>query len=106
MGIYEFESHSIIIERDVYTHPESVLIGSMKIGKGCFIGAGAILHADFGEIVVGNHSNVQENFTIHVNPGHRVLTKENVKIGHGPISLLLTIFPIYHPKKNICIIEK
>lgn len=91
MGIYEFEAHSPIIGKDGYIHPESVLIGSVKIGKGCFIGAGAILRGDFGEIIVGNKSNVQENCVIHVSPGRRVWIEENVTIGHGAILHDVTI---------------
>jgi len=85
MSIYEFEGHSPLIDTDAYIHPEAVLIGSVTIGKGCFIGAGAVLRADFGQINVGNRSNVQENCVIHVSPGKMVWIRENVIIGHGAI---------------------
>ena len=85
MSIYEFEGHSPLIDTDAYIDPEAVLIGSVTIGRGCFVGAGAVLRADFGEIIVGNHSNVQENCVIHVSPGKKVWIQENVTIGHGAI---------------------
>lgn len=85
MGIYEFEGHSPEVSPDSYLHPEAILIGSVRVGRGCFVGAGAVLRADFGEIIIGDGSNVQENCVIHVSPGRKVWIQENVIIGHGAI---------------------
>jgi phenylacetic acid degradation protein len=57
----------------------------VNIGEKCFVGAVAVLRADYGSIVIGNGSNVQENCVIHAQPGTTAAIEENVDIGHGTI---------------------
>jgi phenylacetic acid degradation protein len=83
--MYEFEENRPEVGDGTYVHPEAVLIGSVRIGRGCYIGAGAVLRADFGEIVIGNGSNVQECAVIHVSPGQRVFIEDDVVIAHSAI---------------------
>jgi carbonic anhydrase/acetyltransferase-like protein (isoleucine patch superfamily) len=50
-----------------------------------YIGPGAAIRGDWGEIVISDGCNVQENCTIHMFPGTKVLLKEDAHIGHGAI---------------------
>ena len=83
MSIYAFEDLEPAVAPDAYVHPEAVVIGDVQIGSKCFIGAGAVLRADFGKIIIGDGSNVQENCVIHVTPGLEVRLEKNVVIAHG-----------------------
>ncbi len=83
MSLYAFEGFEPQVATDAYVHPEAVLIGDVHIGSKCFIGAGAVLRADFGKIVVGDGSNVQENCVLHVTPGLEIQIEKNVVIAHG-----------------------
>ena len=59
------------------------VIGDVEIGEGSSVWPGAIVRADMGKIVIGNHTNVQDNSVVHgdadvqigdyVTIGHRVL---------------------------------
>ena len=89
MPIYEFEGNRPQIDEEAYVHPEAVLIGSVKIGRKCFIGAGAVLRADFGRIIVGEGSTVQENCVIHT--AEETLIADNVVVAHGSILHDVTI---------------
>ncbi|MDY6851284.1 MAG: gamma carbonic anhydrase family protein [Thermodesulfobacteriota bacterium] len=84
-SIYEFEGHCPQIGEGTYIHPEAVLIGSVKIGRGCMICAGAVLRADFAPITIGHGSNVQDNSIIHVGYEEGVVLQDNVLVGHGVI---------------------
>jgi phenylacetic acid degradation protein len=85
MAVYEFEGNRPAVHREAYVHPGAVLIGDVAVGSKCFIGAGAVLRADFGKIRVGDGSNVQENCVIHVSPGLEVLIEDGVVIAHGAV---------------------
>jgi carbonic anhydrase/acetyltransferase-like protein (isoleucine patch superfamily) len=83
--IYEFDGYIPVIDESAFIHPQASVIGNVIIGKNVFVGAGACIRADFGEIIIKDGANVQENCTIHMFPGVTVLLNENAHIGHGAI---------------------
>ena len=85
MPIYEFEKKIPKIAKTSYVHPEAVIIGDVKIGDHCFIAAGAVLRGDFGKIMIGSGTSVQENCTIHVTEGKTVSIHHHVIVAHGAI---------------------
>lgn len=85
MPIYEFEGRRPVIPADTFVHPQAVIIGDVEIGSNCFIGPGAVLRGDFGKIIVGGGSNIQDNCVIHCDPGAIAILEENVLVGHGAI---------------------
>jgi carbonic anhydrase/acetyltransferase-like protein (isoleucine patch superfamily) len=62
-----------------------VVTGNVIVGKGCYIGPGAAIRGDWGQIIIEDGCNVQENCTIHMFPGVTVLLKEGAHIGHGAV---------------------
>ncbi len=85
MAIYEFEGKRPHIAASAFVHPEAVLIGGVTIGEGCYVGAGAVLRGDWGDIVIGPGSNVQENCVFHSRPDETVTLGPNSHVGHGAI---------------------
>jgi len=85
MPIYEFEGKQPVIAPDAFVYPEATIIGDVKIGSGCYIAPGARLRGDWGSIVVGARSNIQENCIIHSAPGVTTILGEKSHIGHGAI---------------------
>ena len=83
--IYSFKGIIPVIDPSSFVHPEAVVTGNVIIGKKCYIGPGAALRGDWGEIVIEDGCNVQENCTIHMFPGVKVLLKKGAHIGHGAI---------------------
>lgn len=57
----------------------------MIIGENVYIGPGAAIRGDWGQIIIEDGCNVQENCTIHMFPGTTVLLKKGAHIGHGAI---------------------
>ena len=59
------------------------VIGDVEIGEGSSVWPGAVVRADMGRIVIGSHTNVQDNSVVHgdadveigdyVTIGHKVL---------------------------------
>lgn len=83
--IYQFKNHKPVIHETAFVHPQAAVTGNVIIGAHCYIGPGAALRGDWGQIILEDGCNVQENCTIHMFPGVRVLLKEGAHIGHGAI---------------------
>jgi len=83
--IYEFNGYRPVIHESSFVHPLAAVTGNVVIGKNVYIAPGAAIRGDWGEIVIGDGCNVQENCTIHMFPGLTVLLQEAAHIGHGAI---------------------
>lgn len=83
MAIYQFEGRTPILGRDTYVHPSADVIGAVTIGDGCWIGPGARLRGDYGSIMVGNGTSIEENCVIHARPDQSTRIGNNVTVGHG-----------------------
>src|SRR5207244_9604503 len=68
-----------------FVHPLAAVTGHVTIGKNVYIGPGAALRGDWGEIIIEDGCNVQENCTIHMFPGITVRLMEGAHIGHGAV---------------------
>jgi phenylacetic acid degradation protein len=83
--ICSFKGFIPVIDETTFIHPLAAVTGNVIIGKNCYIGPGAALRGDWGQIIIEDGCNVQENCTIHMFPGIAVILKELAHIGHGAI---------------------
>lgn len=83
--IYEFNGFIPVVDESSFVHPQAAVTGNVIIGKNVYIGPGAALRGDWGQIIIEDGCNVQENCTIHMFPGTTVLLKKSAHIGHGAI---------------------
>lgn len=84
-NIFEFNGYKPVIDRSAFIHPNATVTGNVIIGKEVYIGPGAAIRGDWGQIIIEDGCNVQENCTIHMFPGTTVLLKESAHVGHGAI---------------------
>jgi len=83
--IYQFNSFIPVVHQSSFIHPQAAVTGNVIIGKDVYVGPGAAIRGDWGQIIIEDGCNVQENCTIHMFPGVTVLLKEGAHIGHGAI---------------------
>ncbi|MBI3135232.1 MAG: transferase hexapeptide repeat family protein [Bacteroidetes bacterium] len=83
--IYSFNGFIPVVHESSFVHPQAVVTGNVIIGRDVYIGPGAALRGDWGQIIVEDGCNVQENCTIHMFPGTTVTLKKSAHIGHGAI---------------------
>lgn len=83
--IYEFKGFKPVIHKSAYIHKTATVIGNVHIGKNVYVGPGAAIRGDWGEIVIEDGCNVQENCVIHMFPGVTIRLEESAHIGHGAI---------------------
>lgn len=85
MAIYKFKNHIPTVHPSSFVHPQAAVTGNVIIGKNCYIGPGAAIRGDWGEIILENGVNVQENCTVHMFPGKSIRLKHSAHVGHGAI---------------------
>lgn len=83
--ICQFKEHIPVIHETAFIHPQAVVTGNVIIGKHVYVGPGAAIRGDWGQIIIEDGCNVQENCTIHMFPGVTVYLKASAHIGHGAI---------------------
>ena len=83
--IYEFNGYRPVIHPSSFIHKEATIIGNVIIGKNVYIGPGASLRGDWGQITIKDGCNIQDNCIVHIFPGKDVVLEENAHIGHGAI---------------------
>ena len=83
--IYSFKGHIPVVHESSFVHPLAAVTGNVIIGKNCYIGPGAAIRGDWGEIILEDGVNVQENCTVHMFPGKSITLKEGAHVGHGAI---------------------
>ncbi len=83
--IYQFKSFIPVVHESAFIHPMASVTGNVIIGKDVYVGPGACIRGDWGQIIIEDGCNVQENCTIHMFPGVTVLLKEGAHIGHGAV---------------------
>jgi phenylacetic acid degradation protein len=85
MAIYQFKGFTPVIHPSSFIHPQASVTGNVIIGKDCYIGPSAAIRGDWGEIILEDGVNVQENCTIHMFPGKSITLKTGAHVGHGAV---------------------
>lgn len=83
--VYSFKGYIPVVHESSFVHPLAAVTGNVIIGKNCYIGPGAAIRGDWGQIILEDGVNVQENCTVHMFPGKSIVLKTGAHIGHGAI---------------------
>jgi carbonic anhydrase/acetyltransferase-like protein (isoleucine patch superfamily) len=73
------------IDPAAYTAPTSVVLGDVRLGPGASVWYHAVLRGDCESIRVGAGSNVQDNCTVHADPGFPAEVGAGVTVGHNAV---------------------
>ncbi|MFJ4715217.1 gamma carbonic anhydrase family protein [Streptomyces sp. NPDC088785] len=80
-----FGDHEPTLDQEAFAAPMATLIGDVTLRAGASVWYGAVLRAEFEPIVLGTDSNVQDNCTVHVDPGFPVTIGARVSVGHNAV---------------------
>ena len=83
--LYHFDGHEPTVGRDTFVAESALVIGDVAIGDNCYIGHGAILRGDYGKIIIGSGTAVEEGVVVHAPPQDLCAIGQQVTIGHGAI---------------------
>lgn len=82
---YQFNGFTPVVHPKSFVHPQATIIGNVIIGKDVYVGPSAVIRGDWGEIIIEDGCNVQENCTVHMFPGTTTYLRMGAHIGHGAI---------------------
>ncbi len=82
MAIYALGSSEPKIHPEAFVHPDAVVIGNVEIGAGSSIWPHAVLRGDYGRIVIGNDSSIQDGTVIHATDELPTIVGDRCVIGH------------------------
>jgi carbonic anhydrase/acetyltransferase-like protein (isoleucine patch superfamily) len=85
MPIYPYKSIWPTIEDNVFIAPGAMVIGDVTIREGASIWYNTVIRGDTAPIVIGRRTNVQDNCTLHVDPGSPLTIGDQCTIGHGAV---------------------
>ncbi|MEU9638114.1 gamma carbonic anhydrase family protein [Streptomyces tendae] len=73
------------VDAESFVAPTASVVGDVTLHAGASVWYGAVLRGDVERISVGADSNVQDNCTLHADPGFPVTVGERVSIGHNAV---------------------
>lgn len=73
------------IDGTAFVAPTSSVIGDVSLEAGASVWYGAVVRGDVERISVGAQSNVQDNCTLHADPGFPVSIGARVSVGHNAV---------------------
>lgn len=73
------------IGKNVFIAPTATIIGDVEIKDNSSVWYGAVLRGDTESIKVGRRTNIQENCTVHADPGKPVRIGDRVTVGHNAV---------------------
>ncbi len=83
MPVYAFGNRIPKIDPSAWVFPSADIIGKVTIGSKVYIGAGAVVRGDYGTIVIGDGSAIEENATLHARVSNRLEIGKDVTVGHA-----------------------
>ena len=75
----------------VYLARGAVVVGDVTLGDHSSVWYNAVLRGDIHRIVVGHHSNIQDNAVLHLADEHPCLVGDHVTIGHSAVVHACTV---------------
>jgi gamma-carbonic anhydrase len=77
--------------KDVYIAQGAIVLGDVTLGDYSSVWFNAVLRGDINRIVVGHHSNVQDNSVLHLADRFPCLVGNYVSVGHAAVVHACTI---------------
>ncbi|MDA3788740.1 MAG: gamma carbonic anhydrase family protein [Desulfobacula sp.] len=85
MAVYRYGERIPKVGVNSYISDSARVIGDVTISDNCYIGHGAIVRGDYGKIIIGTGTAIEENAILHIRPDGILELEDHVTVGHGAI---------------------
>jgi len=82
MPVYALGGIAPKIHPEAFVHPDAVVIGSVTLGARSSVWPGAVLRGDYGEIIVGDETSIQDGSVVHAVPMYPTVVGARCVVGH------------------------
>jgi carbonic anhydrase/acetyltransferase-like protein (isoleucine patch superfamily) len=80
--IYAIDDRVPTIDPEAFVHPEAVIIGDVRIGPRSSVWPAAVLRGDYGAVIIGDATSVQDGAVIHATHELDTVLGDWVVVGH------------------------
>lgn len=70
------------IHPEAFVHPEATVIGQVSVGAGSSVWPGAVLRGDYGRIIVGQRTSIQDGAVLHATEELETKIGDDCVVGH------------------------
>jgi carbonic anhydrase/acetyltransferase-like protein (isoleucine patch superfamily) len=85
MAVFKIAGYMPQIDEVAFVADSASVMGNVLLKKGGSIWFNATVRADLDKIVIGEHSNIQDNCVLHLDVDMPVIVGDYVTVGHGCI---------------------
>jgi gamma-carbonic anhydrase len=89
--LHTFLRRKPVLGKGVFLAQGAVVLGAVTLGEHSSVWCNAVLRADINRIVVGHHTNIQDNAVLHLADDLPCILGDYVTVGHGAILHACTI---------------
>jgi carbonic anhydrase/acetyltransferase-like protein (isoleucine patch superfamily) len=82
MAVYALGELVPNLHPDAFIHPDAVVIGQVSLGAGSTVWPGAVLRGDYGRILIGERTSVQDGSVVHATEELETVIGSDCVIGH------------------------
>jgi carbonic anhydrase/acetyltransferase-like protein (isoleucine patch superfamily) len=82
MPIYALGERVPSIHPDAFVHPDATIIGDVRLGAESSVWPGAVLRGDFGTVIVGSRTSIQDGTVVHAIPQLPTVVGSGCVVGH------------------------
>lgn len=82
VAVYALGDRVPQIHPEAYVHPDATVIGTVELAAGASVWPQAVLRGDYGRIVIGARTSVQDGSVIHATDACPTLVGADCVIGH------------------------
>ncbi len=82
MPIYALDDRIPSIHPEAFVHPDAVIIGDVRIGAESSVWPSAVLRGDYGTIIVGARTSIQDGAVVHAVAEFPTVIGDDCVIGH------------------------
>ena len=77
--------HEPEVAAEVFVAPTAVVLGEVRLAPQSSVWYHTVLRGDCERITIGAGSNIQDNCTVHADPGFPAVVGERVSVGHNAV---------------------
>ena len=82
MPLYALGNRTPTIHPDAFVHPDAVVIGDVRVGANSSVWPSAVLRGDYGTIIVGERTSIQDGAIIHAVAQFPTVVGDDCVVGH------------------------
>lgn len=83
--ILEYKGKKPMIAESAFIADTAVIAGDVEIGENASVWFNAVIRAEGDKIRIGARTNIQDNCTLHCDPGRPMTIGDGVTVGHNAI---------------------